>query len=78
MAHATVYTFSWIRLLHLKALLHPTDMRKTAWIWFAGFAAWVVDGIISLRLHSFLHAKLAFFIAMVFFAAGLFYWQQRR
>jgi len=53
-------------------------MRKTAWIWFAGFAAWVVDGIISLRLHSPLHAQLAFFVAMVFFAAGLFYRQQRR
>ncbi|MCU1320337.1 MAG: hypothetical protein JWP98_1855 [Edaphobacter sp.] len=53
-------------------------MRKTAWIWFAGTAAWIIDGIISLRFHSLLHAKLAFFVAMVFFAAGLFYRQQRR
>jgi hypothetical protein len=57
---------------------HPKDMRRTAWIWFLGFAAWIVDGFISLRYHSMQHAQLAFLVAMVFFVAGLFYRQQRR
>jgi hypothetical protein len=48
-------------------------MQKTAWIWFAGFAAWVVDGVISLRLHSLTHAAAAFFVAALFFTAGLVY-----
>jgi hypothetical protein len=51
-------------------------MRKTAWIWFAGFVAWVGDGLISLHLHSWLHARLAFMVAAVFFTAGLFYRRQ--
>jgi hypothetical protein len=46
--------------------------------WFAGFAAWVVDGAISLRLHSMQHAQLAFLVAMVFLAAGIFYRRQQR
>ncbi len=53
-------------------------MRNTAWIWFAGFIAWVIDGIISLRLHSMQHAQLAFLVAMVFFVAGLYYRRQQR
>jgi hypothetical protein len=53
-------------------------MRNAAWIWFAGFVAWVIDGIISLRLHSRQHAQLAFLVAMVFLAAGLFYRRQQR
>jgi hypothetical protein len=53
-------------------------MRNATWIWFAGFVAWTVDGIISLRLHSMQHAQLAFLVAMVFFAAGLFYRRQQR
>jgi hypothetical protein len=53
-------------------------MRNYAWIWFAGFVAWLVDGIISLRLHSMQHAQLAFLVAMVFLAAGLFYLRQKR
>ncbi len=57
---------------------HPNTMRNTAWLWIAGFAVWVVDGIVSLRLHSPQHAQLAFLVAMVFFAAGLFYRKQKR
>jgi hypothetical protein len=53
-------------------------MRNFAWIWFVGFAAWVVDGVISLRLHSMQHAQLAFLVAMVFLAAGLFYRREQR
>jgi hypothetical protein len=53
-------------------------MRKTAWIWFAGCAAWVVDGIVQVRLRALPHAQLAFMVAMVFFVAGLFYRQQQR
>jgi hypothetical protein len=51
-------------------------MRNTSWLWLAGFIAWIVDGIISLRLHSTAHAQLAFLVAMVFFAAWLFYRRQ--
>jgi len=53
-------------------------MRRTAWIWFAGCAAWVADGIVSLRLRASTHASLAFMVALVFLAAGFFYRGQRR
>jgi len=53
-------------------------MRKTLWIWFAGCAAWMVDGFISLRFHDPVHARLAFCVAMVFLVAGFFYRAQRR
>ncbi len=32
-------------------------MRKTAWIWFLGFAAWLADAMLSLRMHNVLHAR---------------------
>jgi hypothetical protein len=51
-------------------------MRKTAWIWFAGFAAWVIDGLVSLHYQNLLHARLAFSLAMLFLVAGLFYRKQ--
>ena len=57
---------------------HPRGMRHLAWIWFAGFAAWVFDGLVSLRYHSMQHAQLAFLVAMVFLAAALFYRKQQR
>lgn len=53
-------------------------MRKTAWIWFVGCVAWIGDGVVHLRLHSFPHAKLAFMVALMFLFAGLFYRQQPR
>jgi hypothetical protein len=53
-------------------------MRNFAWIWFAGCAVWIIDGFISLRLHSPQHAQLAFLVAMVFLAAGFFYSRQQR
>jgi hypothetical protein len=51
-------------------------LRKTAWIWFVGFAAWLFDALLSLRLHHVLHARLAVAVAVVFFTAGLFYRRQ--
>jgi hypothetical protein len=51
-------------------------MRKTAWIWFLGFAAWLTDSLISLHLRNWLHARLALMVAIVFFTAGLFYRRQ--
>ncbi|MGP8258949.1 MAG: hypothetical protein ACLQM6_03235 [Acidobacteriaceae bacterium] len=51
-------------------------MRKTAWIWFVGCAAWIVDGVVQLHVHAVLHAKLAFTVALLFLAAGLFYRRQ--
>jgi NADH:ubiquinone oxidoreductase subunit 6 (subunit J) len=53
-------------------------MRRTAWIWFAGFAAWLVDGMINLRLQNGAHARLALMVALVFLAAGFFYRNQPR
>ena len=51
-------------------------MRRLAWIWFVGCGVWLVDGGISVRLHSMQHAELAFLLASVFLAAGLLYRQQ--
>ncbi|HTH52370.1 MAG TPA: hypothetical protein VL495_00385 [Edaphobacter sp.] len=53
-------------------------MRWVAWIWFTGFLVWVIDGVISLRFHAPQHAQLAFLVAMVFLAAGIFYRRQQR
>jgi hypothetical protein len=53
-------------------------MRKTAWIWFLGCAAWLLNGVVNLRLHSLAQARLAFTIAIVFLAAGFFFRQQRQ
>ncbi len=59
--------------------LRPIDeMRWTAWIWFAGAAAWLADGMVSVRLHSGPRAQLAFMVALVFLGAGFFYRSQRR
>ena len=41
-------------------------MRKTAWIWFVGCAAWFVDGVFWLRLRAMPHAELAFMLALLF------------
>lgn len=54
------------------------EMRWTAWIWFAGALAWLVDGVVSVRLHSGPRAQLAFMVALVFLGAGFFYRSQRR
>ena len=53
-------------------------MRKTAWIWFVGCAAWIADGVVQLHVHALFHARLAFTVAIFFFAAGLFYRQQKQ
>ena len=53
-------------------------MRRFAWVWFAGCIAWLVDGLISVRLHSWQHAELAFMVALVFGLAGLLYRDARR
>ncbi|MEG9434827.1 hypothetical protein JAO29_01345 [Edaphobacter sp. HDX4] len=58
--------------------VHHRPMRNFAWIWFVGFAAWLVDGFISLHYRSMQHAQLAFLVAMVFLAAGFFYRRQQR
>jgi len=52
-------------------------MRKASWIWFAGCAAWCIDGMVNLRLRVLPHAELAFMVAMVFLAAGLLYRNQQ-
>jgi NADH:ubiquinone oxidoreductase subunit 6 (subunit J) len=52
-------------------------MRKTAWIWFVGFAAWLADALLSLRMRNLMHARLALMVAIVFFTAGLFYYRRQ-
>ena len=52
-------------------------MRRSAWIWFVGCAAWLVDSIVSFRFHAVPRARLAFMVALVFLAAGLFYRNQK-
>jgi hypothetical protein len=37
-----------------------------------------MDGVVQLRVHAILHAKLAFMVAMLFLAAGLFYRNQKQ
>ena len=54
------------------------EMRWTAWIWFVGAVAWLIDGLVSMRLRSGPHAQLAFMVALVFLGAGFFYRKQRR
>ena len=53
-------------------------MRSTAWIWFVGCAAWLFDGVVQAHYGGWLHARLAFSLAFVFLAAGLFYRSQTR
>ena len=53
-------------------------MKRFAWIWYAGTAAWLVDALVSIRLHATQHAALAIMLALGFFAAAIFYGQQRR
>ena len=50
--------------------------RKTAWIWFVGCAAWVIDALVSVHFQNWLHARLALMVAIVFLTAGLFYRRQ--
>jgi hypothetical protein len=50
--------------------------RKTAWVWFLGFAAWVVDAMVSAHYQNWLHARLALMVAIVFLTAGFFYRRQ--
>lgn len=53
-------------------------MRRTAWIWALGCVVWIIDGGISLSLHSTAHAELAFMLATLFGIAWLFYRSQPR
>ena len=70
-----------MRSLQCKACtptVYSRAMRKTAWIWFVGCAAWTVDGVVQIHVHAIPHAQFAFMIAMLFLAAGLFYRQQKQ
>ncbi len=53
-------------------------MGKTAWIWFVGCAAWIVDGAVQIHVHALVHARLAFTVALLFLVAGLFYRRQKQ
>jgi len=51
-------------------------LARLRWIWFAGCAVWLVNGCVSLYLHAWQHAQLAFVVGVIFLAAGLFYQRQ--
>lgn len=53
-------------------------MRWTQWIWLVGCFAWLMDGLVALRLRSPQHAELAFVMATLFAIAWLFYRQSAR
>jgi len=53
-------------------------MRRTAWIWFVGCAAWLVDSGISFHYGAVPRAELAFMVALVFLVAGFFYRSQKQ
>ncbi|HEY0264818.1 MAG TPA: hypothetical protein VGC07_09870 [Granulicella sp.] len=53
-------------------------MRSTSWIWFAGFAVWVFDGLVQIHYRAWLHARIALSIALLFLVVGLFYRKQLR
>ncbi len=55
-----------------------TTMRRMTWVWFAGFAAWLLDALVSLRGQNFQHAELALLLAAMFLIAGLFFRLQQR
>ncbi len=48
-------------------------MKRIAWVWFAGFAAWLTAGVLRLRLGDLAHGQIALLVAGMFLAAGLFY-----
>jgi hypothetical protein len=48
-------------------------MRRTAWIWAVGSAAWTFDAIVNLYYHNRPHAELALMVAMMFGVAWVFY-----
>ena len=53
-------------------------MQNAPWIWFTGFFAWATAGFIGVQGRAYQHAELDFLVAMVFFAAGIFYRRQQR
>ncbi len=61
-----------------RSRVQADTMRFTAWIWFAGCAAWLFDGVVQAHYDGWFHARLAFTLAFVFLAAGLFYRTLRR
>ena len=52
-------------------------MRRTAWIWAVGSAAWTFDCIVNLHYRNLPHAELAFLVALMFGIAWAYYRQQK-
>ncbi len=48
-------------------------MRRTAWIWAIGSAAWTFDAIVNLHYHNRPHAELALMVAIMFAIAWAYY-----
>jgi hypothetical protein len=53
-------------------------MRRFAWVYFVGFAAWLVDGVVRVRARDTAHGELALLLSAMFLGAALFYRLQRR
>ena len=53
-------------------------MRRIAWVWFAGFGAWLFAGVLRLRSGDIAHGQIALLVSAMFLAAALFYRYQRR
>jgi hypothetical protein len=51
-------------------------MRRTAWIWAVGSAAWTFDAIVNLYYRNRPHAELSFMVAVMFGIAWAYYRQQ--
>jgi hypothetical protein len=51
-------------------------MRRTAWIWAVGSAAWTFDAIVNLYYRNRPHAELAFMVAIMFAIAWAYYSRQ--
>ena len=52
-------------------------MRRTAWIWAVGSAAWTFDAIVNLYYRNRPHAELSFMVAVMFAIAWAFYSRQQ-
>lgn len=53
-------------------------MRKTAWIWALGCLVWVFSAAMHAQRHEWGNAGISGLLAGMFFAAWVFFRQQRK
>ncbi len=71
-----LYTLPPARLRAASRVQGEMMMRRTAWIWAVGSAAWTFDAIVNLYYHNRPHAELAFMVAVMFAIAWAYYSRQ--